>query len=51
MIDAGVRGAELAESLEDRGIAVRRFPGGRLGLIPALDQIEPAARALAAALR
>jgi hypothetical protein len=51
VIDAGGQAAELADTLEDRGIAVRRFLGGRLGIIPALDQIEPAAQALAAALR
>jgi len=51
VIDAGDRAAELAGALAERGIAVRRFPGGRLGVIPALDQIEAAARALAGALR
>jgi len=29
---------------------VRRFRNNKLGIIPALDQIEPAAQALAAAL-
>lgn len=51
VIDAGARAAELAASLEERGLPVRRFLGGRLGIIPALDQIELAAQALAAALR
>src|SRR5690606_21343689 len=51
VIDAGDRAAELADTLEERGIALRRFPGGRLGVIPALDQIEAAAAALEAALR
>jgi ribosomal protein S18 acetylase RimI-like enzyme len=51
VIDAGDKAAELAGALAERGIAVRRFPGGRLGVIPALDQIEAAARALAGALR
>ncbi|MBC7975223.1 MAG: hypothetical protein H7138_09575, partial [Myxococcales bacterium] len=41
----------LADALAARGIAVRRFPNGRLGIIPALDQIEAAAQALGAALR
>ena len=41
----------LAAALAERGIAVRRFPQGRLGIIPALDQIEPAAHALGTALR
>jgi hypothetical protein len=36
----------LADALADRGIAVRRFPNGKLGIIPALDQIEQAAQAL-----
>jgi hypothetical protein len=51
VIDAGGRSAALADALADRGIAVRRFPNGRLGVIPALDQIEAAAHALGAALR
>jgi acyl-CoA reductase-like NAD-dependent aldehyde dehydrogenase/4-aminobutyrate aminotransferase-like enzyme/ribosomal protein S18 acetylase RimI-like enzyme len=51
VIDAGTRSAALADALAQRGIAVRRFPNGRLGVIPALDQIEAAAHALGAALR
>ncbi|HEU0029326.1 MAG TPA: aldehyde dehydrogenase family protein [Kofleriaceae bacterium] len=51
VIDAGAKAAAVADTLADRGIAVRRFPNGRLGIIPALDQIEPAAHALGAALR
>ncbi len=51
VIDAGAQAAELAGTLEERGLAVRRFPGGRLGIIPALDQIEAAAQALGAALK
>lgn len=38
---------ELASTLAERGIAVRRFSHGKLGIIPALDQIEAAAAALA----
>jgi acetylornithine/succinyldiaminopimelate/putrescine aminotransferase len=38
--------ARVADALAERGIALRRFPGGRLGVIPALDQIEAAAKAL-----
>jgi RHH-type proline utilization regulon transcriptional repressor/proline dehydrogenase/delta 1-pyrroline-5-carboxylate dehydrogenase len=38
--------AELADTLAHHGIAVRRFPNGALGIIPALDQIEAAATAL-----
>jgi RHH-type transcriptional regulator, proline utilization regulon repressor / proline dehydrogenase / delta 1-pyrroline-5-carboxylate dehydrogenase len=41
---------ELADTLAHHGIAVRRFPSGALGIIPALDQIEPAAAALSEAL-
>jgi RHH-type transcriptional regulator, proline utilization regulon repressor / proline dehydrogenase / delta 1-pyrroline-5-carboxylate dehydrogenase len=51
VIDAGPAAATLADALADRGIAVRRFPRGRLGIVPALDQIEAAAHALGAALR
>jgi hypothetical protein len=51
VIDAGGKAPALADALAQRGIAVRRFPGGRLGVVPALDQIEAAAHALGAALR
>jgi RHH-type transcriptional regulator, proline utilization regulon repressor / proline dehydrogenase / delta 1-pyrroline-5-carboxylate dehydrogenase len=51
VIDAGDRAAELAGALAERGVRVRRFPGGRLGVIPALDQIEAAAQALEGGLR
>jgi acetylornithine/succinyldiaminopimelate/putrescine aminotransferase/ribosomal protein S18 acetylase RimI-like enzyme len=51
VIDAGDRAAQLAAQLAERGIAVRRFLGGRLGVAPALDQIEAAAAALGEALR
>ncbi|MEO8706328.1 MAG: hypothetical protein ABI867_40235, partial [Kofleriaceae bacterium] len=51
VIDAGAKSTELAETLADRGIAVRRFPNGKLGVVPALDQIEAAAQALGAALK
>ena len=50
VIDAGGKAGALADALAERGIAVRRFPNGRLGIIPALDQIEAAAHALGAAL-
>jgi len=39
-----------AELPREDGIEVRKFPNGRLGIIPALDQIEAAAKALHAAL-
>ena len=51
VLDAGDRSAIVAESLADRGLLVRRFPGGRLGIIPARDQLDAAAAALASALR
>jgi acyl-CoA reductase-like NAD-dependent aldehyde dehydrogenase/4-aminobutyrate aminotransferase-like enzyme len=37
---------DLAETFAHHGIAVRRFPNGKLGIIPALDQIEAAAAAI-----
>ncbi|HEX8111933.1 MAG TPA: hypothetical protein VF516_29575, partial [Kofleriaceae bacterium] len=51
VIDAGAQASSLAAALAERGIVVRRFPNQHLGIIPALDQIEAAARALGAALR
>ncbi|MDQ3340228.1 MAG: aldehyde dehydrogenase family protein [Myxococcota bacterium] len=51
VVDAGTRAQSIAKALEDRGIAVRRFPNNRLGVIPALDQIEAAAAALATAVK
>lgn len=39
--------AAIALALERRGVRVRRFPNGRIGIIPALDQIDAAAAALA----
>ena len=50
VIDAGTRAEALAAALAARGLTVRRFPGGALGIAPALDQAEAAARALGAAL-
>ena len=51
VISAGERAGAIAAALEERGLAVRAWPGGRLGVVPALDQLEPAAAALGAALR
>jgi acyl-CoA reductase-like NAD-dependent aldehyde dehydrogenase/4-aminobutyrate aminotransferase-like enzyme/GNAT superfamily N-acetyltransferase len=42
--------ADLADTLAQHGIAVRRFPNGKLGIIPALDEIEAAAAAIKEAL-
>ncbi|MGE5184439.1 MAG: aldehyde dehydrogenase family protein, partial [Acidobacteriota bacterium] len=39
--------AAVADALDAQGIALRRFPNGRLAIVPALDQIEAAAQALA----
>jgi len=41
---------ELLESLAEHHIGVRLFPNGRLGIIPALDQLDAAAAALREAL-
>jgi acyl-CoA reductase-like NAD-dependent aldehyde dehydrogenase/4-aminobutyrate aminotransferase-like enzyme len=51
VIDAGDRATAIADALDERGLRVRRFPNGRLGIIPALDQIEAAAGALRSALQ
>jgi hypothetical protein len=51
VIDAGPRASAIADALAQRGLAARRFPNGRLGIIPALDQIDAAAKALGAALQ
>jgi len=37
---------QLADSLAEHGIRVRQFPNGKLGIIPALDQLTAAAAAL-----
>ena len=50
VIDGGDKSAKIIKALADEGIEVRTFPNGRLGIIPALDQIEAAAKALGAAL-
>jgi hypothetical protein len=43
-------GPAVADALAVRGIRVRRFPNGKLGVIPGLDQISDAAAALREAL-
>ena len=50
VIDAGERAGALAQQLASHGIRVRRFPQGRLGIIPPLDQLVETARALETAL-
>jgi RHH-type transcriptional regulator, proline utilization regulon repressor / proline dehydrogenase / delta 1-pyrroline-5-carboxylate dehydrogenase len=51
VIDPGHRAPDIVRVLADAGLTVRRFPNQRIAIIPALAQIEPAARALGAALR
>lgn len=51
VISAGDKAAALAEHLADRGLRTRTYPGGRIAIVPALDQLEAAAAALATALR
>jgi hypothetical protein len=41
---------DVADTFAQHGIAVRRFPNGRIGIIPALDQIDAAAAAIREAL-
>jgi RHH-type transcriptional regulator, proline utilization regulon repressor / proline dehydrogenase / delta 1-pyrroline-5-carboxylate dehydrogenase len=50
VLSAGDRADSLFAILRDRGLRVRRFPGNRLALIPALDDAAAAASALASAL-
>jgi len=49
VISAGASAPAIARALEERGVLVRTFRGGRLGIIPALDQLDAAATALASA--
>ncbi len=46
VIHAGDGATAFADALAERGIAVRRFRGGRLGIIPALDQLDTAISSL-----
>jgi 4-aminobutyrate aminotransferase-like enzyme len=41
---------EALESFAEHHIGVRQFPNGKIGIIPALDQIEAAAKAIGEAL-
>lgn len=50
VLDAGERADALFAHCRDRGVVLRRFPAGRLGVIPALDQAVAVAERLAAAL-
>jgi 4-aminobutyrate aminotransferase-like enzyme len=51
VIEAGEGAAELASSLEARGLRARTYPGGRVVIAPGLDQAEYAGVRLAQALR
>ena len=51
VIDAGSRAGAIEATLMARGLRVRSFPGGKLGVIPMLDQAVAAVAALSAALR
>ncbi|HEY0194854.1 MAG TPA: hypothetical protein VGC42_27265, partial [Kofleriaceae bacterium] len=51
VIDAGEMSGQLTQALAAHGVAVRKFPNGKLGVIPALDQLDAAARALREALK
>lgn len=50
VIEAGARADEIVERLAAAGIRVRRFPGGRLGVIPPLDRAREYAERLGAVL-
>jgi acyl-CoA reductase-like NAD-dependent aldehyde dehydrogenase/4-aminobutyrate aminotransferase-like enzyme len=51
VIDAGAKADAIARGLAERGVIVRRFAQGRLGVVPALDTAAADAAALAAALK
>jgi len=50
VLDAGERAGALADGLAARGVRVRRYPGGRLAIVPPLDAVEAAAAVLGTAL-
>ncbi len=50
VLDAGERADSLALGLEERGLTVRRFRGGRLAISPPLDRAREAAERLERAL-
>ncbi len=50
VIDAGERADAVFAFCRDRGVLLRRFPGGRLGVVPALDQAVAVGERLGAAL-
>lgn len=50
VIRAGERAQQLVDHLASRGVHVRQFTGGRLAIIPPMDQLEAACNALGRAL-
>jgi hypothetical protein len=50
VIDAGERAEAVFAHCRDRGVVLRRFPGGRLGVVPAMDQAVAVGERLQAAL-
>src|SRR5262249_21370515 len=46
VIDGADHANEIVAALGRSGVRVRRFPNRRIGIVPALDQIEDAAKAL-----
>ena len=50
VIDAGDRADAVYAHCRDRGVLLRRFPGGRLGVVPALDQAVAVGERLQTAL-
>ncbi len=50
VIEAGDRADAVYAHCRDHGVVLRRFPGGRLGVVPALDQAVAVAERLGAAL-
>ncbi|MBP6631462.1 MAG: aldehyde dehydrogenase family protein [Kofleriaceae bacterium] len=51
VLHAGARAVEIEGGLAARGVRVRRYPNGGLGLAPALDEAVAASRVLGDALR
>lgn len=51
VLHAGAAADRLYAHCAERGLTLRRFPGGRLGVVPALDQGAAVGDALAAALQ
>ncbi|UJR87105.1 aldehyde dehydrogenase family protein [Sandaracinus amylolyticus] len=51
VVELGERRDAIADALRARGIVVRRLPGGRIAIAPALDRAVAQSEALGAALR